>query len=125
MKYKHRKNQRARYIIQWLIAWAVFTLTVYFVLPYMYEFDLIIRLFIALNVSTVLVMGFDKLSAIVQIHRVPEIAFYLMTFLGGSIGMLLGMHAFRHKTRKQSFQIVVGLLILVQLGLVYYLFING
>ncbi len=120
MKYKRRKNQRVRYVAGWMIAWALFALAVYFGLPYVYEFEWIVRLFIALNVSTILVMGMDKLSAIVQIHRVPEMAFYVMTFLGGSIGMLVGMYAFRHKTRKQSFQIVVGLLILVQLSLVYY-----
>ncbi len=120
MKYKRRKNQRVRYVAGWMIAWAAIVLAVCFALPYAYEFEWIVRLFIALNVSTVLVMGLDKLSAIVQIHRVPEIAFYVMTFLGGSIGMLIGMYAFRHKTRKQSFQIVVGLLILVQLGLIYY-----
>ena len=124
MKYKHRKNQKLRYIIQWLVAWVMFALGVYFGLPYVYEFEWIVRLFIALNVSTVLVMGMDKLSAIVQIHRVPEMAFYVMTFLGGSIGMLVGMYTFRHKTRKQSFQIVVGLYV-VQIVYILIVLTNG
>ena len=109
-----------RYIIQWMIVWVVLALAGFFALPYVYELEDIAVVLIALNVSTVLVMGFDKLAASIQFHRVPEIAFYLMTLLGGSVGMLVGMYLFRHKTRKQSFQIVVGLLILVQLSLVYY-----
>ncbi len=120
MAYRRRRKLKMRYVVQWVFIWIVFALLGFFALPYAYEFEDVVRVLIALNVSTVLVMGFDKLASTVRFHRVPEIAFYLMTLLGGSIGMLIGMYAFRHKTRKQSFQIVVGLLILVQLSLVYY-----
>jgi uncharacterized membrane protein YsdA (DUF1294 family) len=64
-------------------------------------------------------MAFDKLSAKVNSERVPETWFFLISLAGGYLGVLAGMLAFRHKTRKTSFQIkivtaaVLGTLILV------------
>lgn len=119
-----RTKKKIKYILIWLVVWIVLSVAGYFATPYVYDLDVVVRVFASLNVATILVMGFDKLAAIVRFHRVPELGFYLMTLLGGSIGMLIGMYAFRHKTRKTSFQIVVGLLILVQLSLIYYFWYN-
>lgn len=74
----------------------------------------LVAVLIATNAATFLLFGFDKFLAFQHWRRVPEKNLYLATLLGGSIGTLLGMHLFRHKTRKTGFQFVVALLILVQ-----------
>ncbi len=76
---------------------------------------------IVLNVATFALVLIDKLFAQWRVRRIPELVFYVSGFLGGSIGVLLGMFAFRHKTRKTSFQFVLGMLILIQLLLVWWL----
>lgn len=47
--------------------------------------------------------------------RVPEVVFYGMAILGGSVGILLGMPLFRHKTKKGKFQLVLVGIFLAQL----------
>jgi len=69
------------------------------------------------NIATFLLYGFDKWQAGGKRLRVPEIIFYTVTFLGGSVGTLLGMRVFRHKTNKPSFQLVVAILLLIQVAL--------
>lgn len=51
--------------------------------------------------------------------RVPEATLLLLSALGGSCGMLLGMLLFRHKTRHLKFMLGVPLMLLVQLALLY------
>lgn len=69
------------------------------------------------NVATFLLYGFDKWQAGGKRLRVPEMLFYTVMFLGGSVGTLLGMQVFHHKTRKTSFQLVVALLLLIQVAI--------
>ena len=77
---------------------------------------------ISWNIAAFFLMGFDKFQATQRWPRVPEKVFYTVTVLGGTIGILLGMQAFRHKTRKTSFQMVIAFLILIQLGLAAWYF---
>lgn len=53
-------------------------------------------------------MGFDKLSAKAGSERVPETWFFLISLAGGFAGVIVGMLAFRHKTRKTSFQVKIA-----------------
>ncbi len=108
------------------LLWLGFVLLVFWLLPlspitFITQLDLAWRWFIALNIATLLLFGFDKLSAQVGLRRIPERLLYLATFLGGSIGALIAMYVFRHKTRKMSFQLVIALLILIQIALVLWL----
>jgi len=108
------------------LLWLGFSLLVFWLLPLspitvIMRLDLAWRWFIALNIATLLLFGFDKLSAQVGLRRIPERLLYLATFLGGSIGALIAMYVFRHKTRKTSFQLVIALLVLIQIALVLWL----
>jgi len=67
-------------------------------------------------------IGVDKLRAQVQKRRVPETLLWFLTILGGTIGMLSGMHFFRHKTKKISFQLVVTVICIFQMLLLYISF---
>ena len=62
------------------------------------------------------VCGFDKSIAPSTALRAPERVLLLFAALGGSLGLALGMAAFRHKTRKRPFHISLGVIIVVQLA---------
>ena len=75
-----------------------------------------------MSVITFFVMGSDKLRAKQGARRVPEARLFLLALLGGGVGGLLGMYAFRHKTRHLHFVIGFPLIAAVQLLGALYLF---
>jgi len=48
-------------------------------------------------------MGIDKRKAIKRSWRISEATLFLVAILGGSVGSILGMKLFRHKTRHWYF----------------------
>jgi uncharacterized membrane protein YsdA (DUF1294 family) len=83
--------------------------------------DLVWNYLFLINVGSLALMGFDKLSAKAGSERVPEMWFFLISLAGGFVGVVLGMFAFHHKTSKTGFQIkiaaaaVLGTLVIVYL----------
>ena len=75
-----------------------------------------------MSVITLFVMGSDKRRAIRGARRLPEARLFLLALLGGGIGGLLGMYAFRHKTRHLQFVIGFPLIAAVQILAALYLF---
>ena len=69
--------------------------------------DLLWIYLLVVNVGSLLLMGFDKLSARMHSGRVPEMWFFMISLAGGFGGVMLGMFAFHHKTRKLSFQLKI------------------
>jgi len=59
---------------------------------------------IATSLTAFVAFGFDKLSAIAHWLRVPEWVLIGLALAGGTIGAVLAMLVFRHKTAKRSFQ---------------------
>ncbi|MDQ0593943.1 uncharacterized membrane protein YsdA (DUF1294 family) [Chryseobacterium ginsenosidimutans] len=53
-------------------------------------------------------------------RRISENTLLGVSFLGGTIGALLGMLLFRHKISKRSFLLKFGLIVLIQVGLLYF-----
>ena len=68
-----------------------------------------------LNAATFAVYGADKHRARRERWRIPERTLLLLAVLGGSVGALLGMNVFHHKTRKPLFRILVPLFVLAHL----------
>ena len=60
-------------------------------------------------------MGIDKRRAIKNAFRVPEATLFSIAFVGGSIGAILGMLIFRHKTRHWYFVYGMPAILLLQL----------
>ena len=48
-------------------------------------------------------MGIDKYKAKKRAFRIPEATLFIIAVIGGSIGSILGMYTFRHKTRHWYF----------------------
>ncbi len=67
----------------------------------------------------------DKQKAIHQRWRISEKTLFLSAILGGSIGALLGMYLFRHKTRHLSFVIGIPLILAAQILILFFLFSTG
>lgn len=76
---------------------------------------------IMVNVITFAVFGIDKYKAIRKKYRIPEKTLFLLAGIGGSIGALAGMIAFRHKTAKWYFKIGIPVILVVQIVLVLWI----
>ena len=74
-----------------------------------------------INLLTFIVYGADKRRARRGKWRVPEKTLFLLPLLGGSIGALLGMRVFRHKTKHWYFVWGVPAILLAQLALAVWL----
>ena len=77
-----------------------------------------------INILTFLVFGIDKWKARRGKWRIPEATLIGMSIAGGSIGALLGMYLFRHKTQKRKFNLGIPAILLVQAVLAYFLFLR-
>lgn len=68
-------------------------------------------------------MGFDKARSKKKgARRVRERTLFLSALLGGGLGALLGMLAFRHKTRHWYFMLGIPLILLVECALGVWLY---
>jgi len=60
-------------------------------------------------------MGVDKIKAKRRKWRIPEATLFLVALIGGSIGSIVGMYIFRHKTKHMSFVIGMPLILVLQM----------
>lgn len=67
------------------------------------------------NIAGFSLMGIDKRKAKKNEYRLPERTLFMWAIAGGSVGSIVGMYFFRHKTRHPSFQIGMPLILLVQI----------
>ena len=79
----------------------------------------LIYLFCFYNVFCFILMGFDKRQAIKDRRRVSEKTLMTCAFCFGAIGILTGMYAFHHKTKKWKFVIGVPAFLAVNVGVIY------
>ena len=84
---------------------------------------------ILINVVTFCAFGLDEWKAKRKekkesVRRIPEKRLLALAALGGSVGALLGMRAFRHKTLHKAFRLgipaILALQILIPFGLWLY-----
>ena len=72
----------------------------------------------AINILLFALMGIDKYKAKRGLWRIPEKTLFLTAALGGSVGGILGMKTFRHKTRHNSFKYGFPAILIAQLALI-------
>ena len=71
--------------------------------------------FFIVNTIAFILAGYDKYLAVKNKRRIPENTLFTMALIGGSIGLLLAMVLFRHKTSKTSFIVKFLIIILIQM----------
>ena len=76
---------------------------------------------LVMSLALLFCMGLDKRLAQSGGRRVPERRLFLLALLFGAPGGLLGMYAFRHKTKHWYFVLGYWALAVVQLGALGYL----
>lgn len=69
----------------------------------------------AMNLAGFTAMGRDKHKARAHLSRTPERRLFSYALLGGSVGCILGMAVFRHKTKHLKFTVGMPLILLAQI----------
>lgn len=81
----------------------------------------ILGYFLVINLISFLIMWYDKHEAKIGEWRVKESTLFGFALFGGSIGGLLGMKVFHHKTKKWYFKYGFPIIIVLQIVLTIYL----
>lgn len=82
----------------------------------------IIGYVVLINIIAFIMMGIDKSKAERHAWRISEATFFLISIVGGSLGSILGMYTFRHKTKHWYFVLGMPIILLIQLAIIAYLF---
>lgn len=75
-----------------------------------------------INALGFVLMLTDKLKAKRNLWRIPEVTLLGCALLGGSLGVLGGMYAFRHKTLHLKFRLGVPIIMALQVVLTVLLY---
>ena len=78
--------------------------------------------FIVTNLAGFLLMGVDKQKAKKNQWRIKEKTLFTLAIIGGSLGSILGMFCFHHKTRHYRFMIGMPIILIIQIMLFIFLF---
>ena len=78
---------------------------------------------ILINIFAFALMGVDKSRAKKHAWRISEKALFLSAIVGGSIGAILGMMLFRHKTKHWYFVIGMPFILVLQILLLWKLIV--
>ena len=84
---------------------------------------IVIIYLLIVNATGFILMLTDKMKAKKNLWRIPEFWLFAVAALGGSIGSLLGMSIFRHKTQK--FHFILGMPLIFAVQILIILFIMG
>ena len=79
---------------------------------------LLLEYLIAVNLIGFALMGIDKYKAKKRAFRIPEATLFIVAIIGGSIGSIIGMYAFRHKTRHWYFVYGMPAILILQILLI-------
>ena len=79
--------------------------------------NLIIYLII-INLVAFLAMLIDKKKAEKGRWRIKESTLLILAVIGGSVGSIIGMYTFRHKTQKARFFVGIPVIIVLQILLI-------
>lgn len=75
---------------------------------------ILILYLLIVNAIGFILMLVDKIKAKKNLWRIPEATLFLVAVIGGSIGSILGMYTFRHKTKHIKFTVGMPLILAVQ-----------
>ena len=67
-----------------------------------------------MNLIGFAMMGIDKHKAVKKLWRIPEYTFFVIALIGGSVGSIIGMRVFHHKTRHWYFVYGMPFILILQ-----------
>lgn len=79
----------------------------------------LVYILIGWNVITFIMMGIDKYKSMNGKWRISEQALLTSAFAMGGLGSFIGSIAFRHKTRKWKFRILLPVALLFNLSVMF------
>lgn len=85
--------------------------------------EVLLLYFFIVNIIIFILAGYDKYQARKNKQRIPENTLFLLEGIGGTIGLLLAMLLFRHKTSKSSFILKFSAIVFIQILIIVLLFI--
>ena len=74
---------------------------------------------LAINLITFIAMGIDKAKSKRGSRRIPEKRLFLLAILGGALGGVVAMKAWRHKTKHAAFVIGFPSILIINIVCVY------
>ena len=75
---------------------------------------------IFINIVGLLSMYLDKYFAKNNMYRISEQNLFFIAIIGGSIGSIIGMYQFRHKTKHRQFTTGLPFIIFIQIMILIY-----
>ena len=84
-------------------------------MTYNADMKILILYLILINLAAWGLMGADKYRARKHAWRIPERTLFAVALLGGSLGAILGMYLWRHKTKHWYFVIGMPLILVAQI----------
>ena len=81
----------------------------------------IVYTLICINVVTFVVYGIDKWKAKQGSWRISEATLLMLAVIGGSIGALLGMQVWHHKTMHKKFKYGLPMILLACAAIALYI----
>ena len=86
---------------------------------YLMQHRILLIYLAVVNILTIIVFGVDKMNAKSNRQRVRIVTLLGLAFIGGSVGALIGMYGFHHKTKKAYFTVGVPLILLMQVVVLF------
>ncbi|MBE6023979.1 MAG: DUF1294 domain-containing protein [Cellulosilyticum sp.] len=84
----------------------------------MKQFYFILLCIVIMNLWGYFSMWSDKRRAIKGKYRISEKALFMIAIFGGSIGSIIGMNRFRHKTKHWYFKYGMPMILMIQIVVV-------
>lgn len=88
-------------------------------ITYLTPLNVIIYL-VTINLIGLLIMYIDKKKAKYGRWRIPEKTLLIIALFGGSIGTMIGMYWFKHKTKKLKFTLGFPTILISEIIIIIY-----
>lgn len=86
---------------------------------------ILIGILVIMNLIGYMSMWSDKRRAIKNKYRISEKTLFIIALLGGSLGSILGMKQFRHKTKHWYFKYGMPLILIMQIALISLIMVKS
>lgn len=77
---------------------------------------------IMINIIAFFTMYIDKKRAKMGKWRIKEHTLFILALIGGSVGSIIGMYVFRHKTKKARFFIGFPAILIIEILLFFMIY---